>query len=325
MQVLFKATDGREFSSALDCLEYDSKTPVLLSYQITQMKRVTLPSLHKSYMEARSTYKRAIGSSFSPSDVCVLLHKRRVAKEALEVGVAVYRSLRAQLKDFNSDRSANPLLARMHREVQIALSRDKTLPDLARSIYNSALGAYAAVLRGDHSGYSWEVTRSVVDRMLRELALTPVLDEDFVDIEAEEPATTPRQFGLFKRLESDGSVTYTDNKRSVGVYLDTGMAFTSGLVRKVVDEMFPIEMPYYTPSTPYRVYVRTYCDKGFPNDHHDFNREWVSHVITPSGQYLPIDRTWVDKGWGTLVEITDDKDELSKRGECHKEDGEKEE
>ena len=324
MQVLFKATDGREFSSALDCLEYESNPPVSLLSRITQMKRETLPGLHKSYMDARSAY-RGIDSSFHHSEVRLLLHRLKIARGSLKTGIAMYRSLRAQLKDFNSARSANPLLARMHREVQIALARCESMSALTRCVYDSALGAYAAVLQDNHSGYSWDATRSIVHRMLSELALTPVLDEDFVDIEAEEPATTPRQFGLFKRLESDGSVTYTDNKRSVGVYLDTGMAFTSGLVRKVVDEMFPIEMPYYTPSTPYRVYVRTYCDKGFPNDHHDFNREWVSHVITPSGQYLPIDRTWVDKGWGTLVEITDDKDELSKRGECHKEDGEKEE
>ena len=323
MQVLFKATDGREFSSALDCLEYESNPPVSLLSRITQMKRETLPGLHKSYMDARSAY-RGIDSSFHHSEVRLLLHRLKIARGSLKTGIAMYRSLRAQLKDFNSARSANPLLARMHREVQIALARCESMSALTRCVYDSALGAYAAVLQDNHSGYSWDATRSIVHRMLSELALTPVFEEDFVNLEAEEPATTPRQYGLFKRLKHDGSITYTDHKRVVGVDLDTGGHFTSSLIREVVDEMFPIKLPYYTPGTPYRVYVRTYCDKGFPDDHHDFNREWLSHVVTPSGECVTINRTWVHES-GTLIEITDNKDELSKREECHKEDGEKEE
>lgn len=322
MQVMFKSADGHEFSSALDCLKYESKPPVSLLSRITQMKRDVLPSLHNNYLETRSVY-RAIDSSYTSSEVRAILDRLYVARGALRTGITFYRSLRAQLKDFNSARHSNPLLARMHREVQLALSRCESTPDLARSIYDSALGAYAAVLQGDHSGYSWEVTRSVVDRMLKELALTPVLDEDFVDVKGEEPVTTFRQSGIYKRLKHDGSITYTDHKRVVGVDIDTGGHFTSSLIREVVDEMFPIEMPYYTPGTPYRVYVRTYCDKGFPDDHHDFNREWLSHVVTPSGECVTINRTWVHES-GILIEITDDKDELSKRGECHKEDGEKE-
>ena len=312
MDIVFKAADGREFSSALDCLEYESKPPVSLLSRITRMKRMILPGLHKSYMDALSAYGD-IDSSFHHSEVSDLLHRLKVAREALKVGIAMYRSLRAQLKDFNSARHSNPLFARMYQEVQLALSHDKTLPDLTRCIYDSALGAYAAVLQGNHSGYSWDATHTVVNRMLSEFALTPVCDGDFVGIKDENPATTPRQNGLFRYLWQDDLVTYTDIKRAVGVYLDTGEPFTSGLVRAIVDEMFPIQMPYYTPGIPYRVHVRTYCDKGFPNDHHDFNRVWASHVVTPSGEYLPINRTWVQSGFGGLVEITDDKDEL-----CHR-------
>lgn len=323
MQVLFKATDGREFSSALDCLEYESKPPVSLLSRITQMKRETLPSLHKSYMDARSAY-RGIDSSFHHSEVSVLLHRLKVVREALKISIARYRYLRDRLKSFNSARHSNPLLARMHREVQLALARYKHDDIYDGFCYDSALGAYAAVLQGNHSGCSWSITHNILDRMMGELTLVPIHEEDFVDVLGKEPVTTPRQSGIYKRLKHDGSITYTDYKRVVGVDLDTGRHFASSLIREVVDEMFPINLPYYTPGTPYCVYVRTYCDKGFPNDHHDFNREWLSHVVTPSGEYLPINRTWVHES-DTLIEITDDKDELSKRGECHKEDVEKEE
>lgn len=312
MQVVFKAVDGCEFSSALECLEYEFKPPVSLLRQITKMKRETLPGLHQSYMDACSD-SRNIDSSLTPSEVRAVLRRLDDSREALDVGIAMYSSLRDQLKAFNSARHSNPLFARMYQEVRLALSHDKTMPDLARFVYSSALGAYAAVLQDNHSGSSWEITHSVVNRMLSELALTPVRDEDFVSLDDEEPATTSRQYGLFKRLELDGSVTYTDIHRVEGVYLDTGEHFTSGLVRAVVDEMFPIKLPYYAPGTPYRVYVRTYCDKGFPNDHHDFNREWLSHVVTPSGECVTIDRTWVH-GLGGLTEVTDDKDLLSKLG-----------
>lgn len=312
MQVVFKAFDGREFNSALECLEYEFKPPVSLLRQITKMKRETLPSLHQSYMDACSD-SRNIDSSFTPSEVRAVLRRLDDSREALDVGMAMYSSLRDQLKAFNSARHSNPLFARMYQEVQLALSHDKTMPDLARFVYSSALGAYAAVLQDNHSGSSWKITHSVIHRMLSELALTPVRDEDFVSLDDEEPATTSRQYGLFKRLELDGSVTYTDIHRVEGVYLDTGEHFTSGLVRAVVDEMFPIKLPYYAPGTPYRVYVRTYCDKGYPNDHHDFNREWLSHVVTPSGECVTIDRTWVH-GLGGLTEVTDDKDLLSKLG-----------
>lgn len=323
MQVIFKSVDGREFSSALDCLKYESKPPVSLLSRITQMKRETLPGLHKSYMEARSAYSD-IDRTFSPTKVRLLLHRLKIARGSLKTGIAMYRSLRAQLKDFNSARSANPLLARMHREVQLALARYKHDDIYDGFCYDSALGAYAAVLQGNHSGFSWSITHNTLDRMMDELTLVPIHEVDFVGVLDKEPVTTPRQSGIYKRLKHDGSITYTDYKRVVGVDLDTGRHFTSSLIREVVDEMFPIELPYYTPSTPYRVYVRTYCDKGSPNDHHDFNREWLSHVVTPSGECVTINRTWVHES-GILIEITDDNDELSKRGECHKEDGEKEE
>ena len=79
MDVMFKAVDGREFSSALDCLEYESKPPVYLLSRVTQMKRETLPGLHKSYMEARSAF-RDIDRTFPVSEVRVLLHRLKVAR-----------------------------------------------------------------------------------------------------------------------------------------------------------------------------------------------------------------------------------------------------
>lgn len=310
MQVVFKSADGREFDSALDCLEHESKPPVHLLSQITQMKRQTLPGLHKSYMDARSAY-RGIDSSFHHSEVSVLLHRLKVTREALEVGIAMYRSLRDQLKSFNSARSANPLLARMHREVQLALARNKHDDIYGGLCYESALGAYAAALQDNHSGYSWSITRNIIDRMMGDLTLVPIHDEDFVCELGDGTVTTPRQTGIFKCLSHDGEISYTDLNRVVGVDLDSGGCFSSSLCRNVVDELFPIQMPYYTSATPYKVFVRSFCDKGFPNDDHDFNREWVSHIITPHGERHEVDRTWVHKP-GILLEITGT-DELSER------------
>ena len=56
-----------------------------------------------------------------------------------------------------------------------------------------------------------------------------------------------RMFSLFKYVYADGTVKYEDNNHS----------YSSGLVRKIIDEMFPITMPYM-PGKPIEVYCEDF-------------------------------------------------------------------
>ena len=63
---------------------------------------------------------------------------------------------------------------------------------------------------------------------------------------------------LFKDVYADGTVEYSDNNRLYCVNIhNPNDTYYSGLVRRIVDKMFPITMPYM-PGTPIKVYCEDF-------------------------------------------------------------------
>ena len=190
--------------------------------------------------------------------------------------------------------------------------------DYGCSCYQSALKAYKSLCEDGHSGFSFNVTKNILIRLMNTLPLTAIEDtEDVwcrinVQPEYSEYSTYQcnRMCSLFKDVYKDGTVKYHDVDRAVAID-ENGHGY-SGSVCNIIDEMFPITMTYYPPVGKYKLYTKEFLAKGFINDDTDYNTRAVLYCIKPDGERVEINRYFADSGKGNkMVEIT--KEEYEER------------
>ncbi|MBQ0113068.1 MAG: hypothetical protein KBT03_08060 [Bacteroidales bacterium] len=149
------------------------------------------------------------------------------------------------------------------KEVELACKRENPNRkdgefDYGCACYESALKAYKSICDDNHSGMSFGFTRNILIRLMDGNPLTPIEDtEDIwneVDFgsEGRKSYQCKRKSALFKDVFEDGTVKYSDIDRCYAYNIETGCSYSSGLVRSIVDEMFPIAMPY-VPEKPWKV------------------------------------------------------------------------
>lgn len=143
-------------------------------------------------------------------------------------------------------------------EVKIACARERAESktpegewDYGCACYESALKAYKSLMEDGHSGFSISLTKQILVRLIEGKPLTPI--EDTEDIwnhiydkkDGTKQYQCKRMSALFKDIHPDGTVTYNDVDRCYCVYLDNpNTTWSNGLISRIVDEMFPIKMPY---------------------------------------------------------------------------------
>lgn len=205
------------------------------------------------------------------------------------------------------------------REVEIACKKenpdwDGESFDYGCACYQSALKAFLSVCEDGHSGYSYALTKRILERLLNEVPLIPITDEDFF-IENDFPLNSEeylkerglkselqcgRKSSLFRRETLDGKVTYHDNARVLGVDITTSICYGNGMVDEIIDERFPITMPYFPNTKKYRVYTDDFLldPKNGDLDHRAF-----LYGVTPDNEKFPINKYYkeVDGDW---VEIS---------------------
>ena len=192
--------------------------------------------------------------------------------------------------------------------------------DYGCSCYKSALKAYKSLAEDGHSGMSFSFTRDILERLMRHEPLTPITDDDFkggnLSYSDEDLASMglkseiqcPRMSSLFRKETVDGKVTYCDVNRAYSVNVETPSdTFSCGRETNIVDEMFPIKMPYLPEKEEYKVYIQTFlADKK----NGDFDTQGILYLITPEGKRIDINRYYTEKN-GEMVEISKDEyDEL---------------
>ena len=59
---------------------------------------------------------------------------------------------------------------------------------------------------------------------------------------------------LFKYVYPDGTVKYSDLDRSYCIDINNGSTYGIGLVRDIVDELYPITLPYFPADNAIKVY-----------------------------------------------------------------------
>lgn len=181
--------------------------------------------------------------------------------------------------------------------------------DYGCSCYQSALKAYKSLMEDNHSGFSFGITKHILERLMEGLPLSKITEEDFegLDFSSYDSIQCPRMSSLFKHRNSDGTIYYTDVDRCYCIDIhDENNTFTGG-ERKIIDKLFPIKLPYWPIIGKYKVYVEEFLS-DIKNG--DYDTSGYLYCITPDGKKIEINKYFTEKD-GKMVEIS--KEEYLKR------------
>lgn len=201
---------------------------------------------------------------------------------------------------------------------EVELFKEKQ-DDYGKLCADSALNAFLSLMADDHSGLSIKITQKLLNKLIDGQPLQPIEDKDFFvnskegfDLfESEEQLKKaglksslqcPRMFSLFRKEKLDGTVIYNDVGRTIFVDIydeNNPSTWHSSEADKIVDELFPIKMPYYPSPKQYKVYGKSmYVDeKGNDKTKEHigmFNKTIYEYLITPEGEKIELNIVKVD-------------------------------
>ena len=204
------------------------------------------------------------------------------------------------------------------KEIEIACKREREASgvdndgdwDYGCACYESALKAYKSLMGDNHSGFSINITKHILNRLIDGKPLTPIEDTEDVwnvisnrnDEEGYILFQCTRMSSLFKYVYSDGTVKYKDIDRCYGVDINNpDNTFSTGLVTKIIDEMFPITMPYHPTGKP----IAVYCEDFLTDKKNgDFDTRGIFYAVKPDGEKIEINRFFKESkaGWDEINE-----------------------
>lgn len=196
-------------------------------------------------------------------------------------------------------------------EVRIACERERAASktpegewDYGCACYESALKAYKCLMEDGHSGMSFSITRQILNRLMRDQPLTPI--EDAEDIwnfictneDGSKGYQCKRMSSLFKDVYPDGTVKYKDVDRYYVTYAEnSNTTLKNGFVMRIIDELFPITMPYI-PGEP----IKVVCEEFLVDPKNgDYDTVGILYAMK-DGEKTAINRFLAEKG-GKMVEI----------------------
>lgn len=197
------------------------------------------------------------------------------------------------------------------KEIEIAKKaageEEDEIDKYANRCYDCALELITLFSSQEHSGFSAGITRRIFDRLVEGKPLTPIEDTDDIWIKADlgydggVMYQCTRMYSLFKCVENDGSVRYTDNDYYTvkDINDDEHNTFHWGLAGKLVYEKFPITFPYNPPMKPYVITCNQFSSEG-KEDKVD-TVEFLD-IYTPDGQQVSLHKYFKSEG-GKWVSI----------------------
>lgn len=187
------------------------------------------------------------------------------------------------------------------KEVEIACKREAPDRkdgewDYGCACYESALKAFKSLVEDGHSGMSIGFTKQILNSLIDGRPLTPVADTPDVWMEIEDKNEyiqyqCKRASSIFKYEYKDGSIKYKDIDRVICVDKCDDTSYHFGLVTNIIDEMFPISMPYHPEARPYKVFCEDFLND---ENNRDFNTFGIFYVIKPDGDRVEINRYFKD-------------------------------
>ena len=187
-------------------------------------------------------------------------------------------------------------------EVRLACEEEKSnndeLVDYGCPCYEGALEAFKVLCKQGHSGFSIKITQGILNRLIDGKPLTTIEDVDYVwndiheyyDKNAKKGTKyqCKRMSSLFKDVMPDGSIKYNDVDRVYCYDINNeNVSYHSGLADIIINEMFPIEFPYYPPSKSFKMYV---VDFLVDPKNGDFDTMGFTKAIKPNGEVIEINR-----------------------------------
>lgn len=199
-------------------------------------------------------------------------------------------------------------------EVRLACKRERLLNDSPEGEWDygcacleSALKAFKSLMKEGHSGCSIGITKNILNRLIENRPLTPIEDTEDVwgnkvyrsDDKKYTSYQCKRMSSLFKDIYDDGHITYHDVDSNYATDIKNGNTYHNGIVQKVMDEMFPIIMPYNPEGA-----INFYCEEFLTDKKNgDYDTVGVLHAIKPNGDRVEVNKFFKDDEHG-LLEIT---------------------
>lgn len=209
------------------------------------------------------------------------------------------------------------------QEVKLAIQAEKEAAEdadewkMGAMCYESALRAFSSLAGDGHSGFSIQMTKSILNRLIDGRCLTPIEDEpdiwsDISEIFSKGSKAKHYQCkrlpSLFKEVAEDGTVTLSDTNRVCGANVNNpSVTFTNGFLTRLIDKLFPIAMPYLPSSKKFKVVVD---DFQVDPKNGDYDTIGYLYLITPEGKNVELNRYFKEVD-GQMVQI--DKDEFDER------------
>lgn len=186
------------------------------------------------------------------------------------------------------------------KEIEIACKKENPNRkagefDYGCACYESALKAFKSLTEDGHSGFSIRITKHILNRLIDGKPLTPIEDTDDTwdreRIDVHNGHTSyqcKRMSSLFKQVYNDGRVKYTDVNRVIAYDIDVpDLTYHTGLADNLVNEMYPITMPYMPCDKSFKVCFETFLtDKK----HGDFDTEGILYLTKPDGERVEVNK-----------------------------------
>ena len=173
---------------------------------------------------------------------------------------------------------------------------------------DSAIKAFQSLMDDGHSGCSISITMDILNRLASNKPLTPITENDTFSktcgcpYEGAVDYQCDRMSSLFKTVQSDGTIKYTDTDRII-VYdvssVNPNIGFHNGFVSSTIHEMFPIALPY-TPEK-LKVYVTEYLTDP---KNGDFDTIGMLKVVKSDGIEIQINRYFKEAKAAEFTEIS---------------------
>lgn len=181
------------------------------------------------------------------------------------------------------------------KEIQLACDQIKEPEDsYFKACYKSALRAFEVLCGDDHSGMSIQITKGILNKLIDGNSLLPITDIPEEWTEVTELFDGPnhvyqcnRMSSLFKYVYPDGTVKYSDTDRVVCYdKKEPDIFFGNGGTRDIIDELYPITMPYSREGI-----FKVCCEEFLVDENNgDFDTLGILFVTLPDGTKVNIDQ-----------------------------------
>jgi len=196
---------------------------------------------------------------------------------------------------------------------QIRPKKFKSNFDYGCACYESAYKAFLSLCNDGHSGMSFGFTKHILEALMDGRPLTPIEDvpeewgmrDLYVNDKGETIEQCKRMSSLFKCTAADGKIRYSDINRTYCKDLNTGNIYSNSRASDIINELFPIVIPYSGTIKPFVMYCEE-CLTDRINGDYDTTAYW--YFTTSDGTKVEVNRFFAEnpgkKGNERWTEIT---------------------